>query len=653
MPTLELTAQDLKNYRKGQKKHVFYDRSCQLAAEIAVHADGSFPDGLLRNRRPNEPLAVFNYRKEIFVAVTKPAFSKVFSSLQKIRRSGDWNIDYGDREEEYDKIQPDEQLSDYCEKEFPYFASVTNWTFNLELRKYLIDPNAVLMVMPLDINAEINVYKRPFPVIFDSHNVVDYKEEDYCVLKNPAGAYYTASGNNLVQGESYYFVTTERIQRWDQVDGKFNFDLVVDFVHELGFMPAQKLGGVIIDQADDQFLFESRITPMVPELNEAIREYSDLQAAKVLHIYPERWEFGNTECPTCQGKARIVNPRWTDDCTDCGPQWETCDGCGGTGIYKNRGPYEKMIVRPNNTSVGETGNVPIPPGGFLEKDVEIVKIQDQGVTDHIYRAFAAINFEFLANTPLSQSGTAKEVDKDELNNTVNSFAEDLVKTMDFVYRCIANYRYGFQYGYAGEVNDMLPKIAVPVSYDLLGNYNAQNTLVNARAAGANPVILSALEAEYASKVFYSNPEVKKQLLLEINLDPMPNIAQSDKILMLTNKGIDQLTYVVSSNIHGFIQRALDEDPKFVNLDASEQREVLQGYAQELIDANTAKAKIARLPFNPSQNGLIVGADGLITPGEENDPNVNGGSAVRLNNNQVIPQIGNVPGYTGSNNQIIN
>lgn len=647
MPTLIFNPKDLKSIRKGERRHVFYERSVQLAKEILVHADGLFPDALLRNRRPNEPLPVFHYRKEIFVAVTKPAFTKVFSSLQKIRRSGDWNIDYGDRQDEYSKIPDGERLSDYCEKDFPYFGSITNWVFNLELRKYMIDPNAVVTVMPLDFFAAETEYKEPFPIIFDSEMVLDYKEEDFCVLKNPTGSPFYNSAGVLEMGESYYFITTEKIQRWDQKNARFDFTLGLDYVHSLGFMPAQKLGGVFIDQAADQFFYESRIAGMVPELNEAVREYSDLQAAKVLHIYPERWEYSNVECPTCNGKGRTVNPYWTDGCNNCGEPMMECDACHGMGIYRNKGPYDKMLVTANNGAVGQQGGVPIPPAGFIEKDVKIIEIQDKGITDHIYRAYSAINFEFLANTPLSQSGTAKEVDKDELNNTVNSFAEDLVKTMDFIYTCVTYYRYGYQYGYNGELNDMLPNIAVPVSYDLLGNYSAQNALVNARQAGANPVILSALEAEYASKVFYSDPEVKTNLLLELSLDPLPNLLQTDKVVMLTNKGIDQLTYVVSCNIHQFIQRAIEENPDFVKMDPAEQKDILETYAQELIDNNLAKTKAAKAMFNAGMNGLNSPDSTNFTPGSQDDPNFSQGALTKLTKQQTTIQNGYVPGFTGS------
>lgn len=629
MPTLDLTTQDLKSYRKGERRHIFYQRSVENAKEIEVHSEGEFPAALLMSRRPHEPLVVYEYRKLIYEAITKPAFTKVFSSLQKIRRSNDWAVDYGDKLEDFALVSDEESLENYCEKQFPYFTSVTNWVFNLALRKYMIDPNAVMLVMPINLQDSIladdqTVFPRPFPVIFSSALVLDYKEEDFCFLTNPSGSYYYDSRGNLKLGESYYFITTQKIQRYDQRDGNLNFDLALDYDHLLGYMPARKLGAVLIDQAEGQFFYESRIEGMMPELNEATRENSDLQAAVVLHTYPERWQYANMECPSCQGKTKIVNPNWSDGCDNCGTQWIECDRCNGTGVYVNNGPFSKILVRPNNGAVGESGNVPTPPAGFVEKDVEIVKLQDQRIADHFYKAYSSINFEFLADVPLSQSGKAKEVDKDELNNTVYSFAEDLVSLMDFLYKAVADYRYGFIYQYDyDKIDEMLPNIAVPVTFDLLGSTGVQAILANAKSANINPVILNALESEYASKMFYNDPKVRENLLLELNLDPLPNITESDKILRLSNKGIDQLTYVMSSNIHAFVQRAVETEADFAKQPIEKQKEIIEAYAQEMIDAASAKTAASVSLFNSAGNGLYLNDGGqLVTPESKDDPYLN-------------------------------
>lgn len=586
-----------------------------MALNLAIHADGVFPEKLLRQRRPNEPLEVLQYRELIWTAITKPTLSKVFSSFQKIRRSRDWSIKYSDLDK-YSKIREEETLEEYCEKDFPYFTSVTNWVFSIMLRKYLIDPNAVIFTLPIDQVVEPNEYLRPFPEIFDSCFVIDYREDDYAILQSPIPCEYY-DGKEDRQGKTYFFITTQSVFQYDQVDNEQGFKLASRYDHGLTFLPVFKLGGILIAQADRQFLYESRISAMLPELNEAVREYSDLQAAKVLHIYPERWEYTNNECTECKGTGKRINPLWSDGC-NCEPQIE-CQKCHGHG-YSVAGPYSKIMVKPTDAMNPGT-QVPNPPAGYIQKDVEVVKVQQEGVDGHIYKALAAINFEFLAQTPLNQSGTAKEVDKDELNNTVSSIAEDLVAIMDKVYRAIAHYRYKDQYAFE-DIEDMLPDISVPQVFDMLSTQHLEDELVNSRKNNLNPVILNAMEIDFASKRF-NDQTIRDMVALILQLDPLPNIAEADKVIMLQNEGITQLTYVMSSNIQMFIQEAIENDPNFLQKMISEQRDIIEKMAQDQIDAaSKSKALVKSMFLENGGNGLNqTNNDGNI-PGDTQN-NING------------------------------
>lgn len=578
---IQFTAEEIEGYFKDRKgyRHHFYDSSVEIAKKMQVHADGLFPDKLLKERRPNEPKEVLEYREKIWVPKTKPTFSKVYSELQKIRRSSDWSIKY-ENQDQYTLIPEENSLENYCEKDFPYFDSVTNWVFSLMLRKDLIDPNAVVVVTPIEWDVEETALLQPFPVIFDSVQVIDYKPNDYLVVNNPEGSTYYVRGNPMT-GKSIFVLTTLEVLRYDQVDSKGNFRLVVQQAHGLGMLPAFSLRGILIDQAAQRFLYESRIAGMIPDLDEAVREYSDLQAAKVLHIYPERWEVTNSECTTCKGTGRRPNPRWTDTCgcdkeIDCG----TCEGQG----YIVAGPYSKIRVKmPSALEPGTS--FPTPPAGYVEKDVEIVRIQDEGVRQHIYDALSSINFEFLAEVPLSQSGKAKEVDMDALNNTVHSIAEDIVWCMDNLYRLIAYWRYKGVYP-LNKIDGMLPSIAVPEKFNILTSAQTMEELTSSKNNKANSIIISALEIDYASKRFNNEPAVRDMVTLILRLDPLPNITEDDKMSRLSNKGITQEDYIVSSNIQSFVQRAINENPKFPSLKLEEQQMVLKGFAQQVIALNT-------------------------------------------------------------------
>lgn len=574
MPKLIFTPQEIDNYIREKTQHNFHKQACELETKMCVHADGTFPQKLLYERRPNEPTEVLEYRKKIFSPKTKPSFSKIFSTLQKIRRSSDWSIRY---EGEFSKVREQETLEDYCEHYYPGFYSLTNWVFTLMLRKYLIDPNAVVFVAPVSRQVEQSDFLKPIAQIFDSKHVIDFVQDDFAVLVNPIGSVYYV-GNKPVKGKSFYFVTTQQTFRYDQVNGRMQFDLIDTYDHNLGYLPAFQLKGIVIDQVENIFLYESKIAGIVPEFDEALREYSDLQAAKVLHIYPERWEFQQAECTTCKGTGKEIDRSQTPPCDI------ECRSCKGTG-YINPGPYSKMLVHPvKNASLDGIAQIPNPPAGFIEKDVEIVKIMEESIEKHIYNGFAALSFEFLAERPLATSGIKTAMDSDEMNNTVHGIAEDIVAAMDNIYWLIALYRYKELYP-PDEIIEMIPEVQVPDKFDILSSTHTQEELTAAKTNKSNPVIVSALEVAYTSSRFNTDPEIRDRLLLILTLDPLPNITEDEKMSRLTNKGITLEAYVISSNIQEFVQRAMQEEKGFKDMELEKQKEVLSKYAVEIIKEN--------------------------------------------------------------------
>jgi hypothetical protein len=601
MPKLNFTLAEVEDFLKKRKEVYgpFYETCIDKCNEWLTHADGLFPEKLIRERRPNETLEVLAYRAIIYQPKTKTTFSKVHSSLQKIRRSPQWDIRYN-KTDRFSRIREEETLETYCEENFPYFTSLTNWVFSLMLRKYLTDPNAVVFVYPLEYQVEQTSFRRPFAEVYDSCNVMYFVPDDYAVLRLPNGCTYY-SRNKPYKGDTYFFVTTQNIFRYDQVDGKGTYKLVLSELHGLEMLPVVKLKGVLVNQCENHFLYESRIQGMMTELNEIVREYSDLQAGKVCHLYPERWEYAQNQCSQCKGTGKRRNPLWTQGAPLTISPEITCDAPGCQHGYVVAGPYSKIMVRPLNVvEGGGVQTIPTPPAGYVQRDVEILKLQDEGVDKHEYKALAAINMEFLAQVPLSQSGVAKEVDRDELNNFVNSVAEDLVAVMDSIYKLIARYRYKDLYP-IDDIEDMLPRVNVPDKFDLLSIDTVQKELTEAKTSKFNPVIVNAMEVDYASKKFNADHEVRDMVHLTLSLDPLPNISEDDKMSRLSNKGITLESYVISSNIHTFIQRAIDEDEKFPEKDLKDQKETLSKYAVELIESNDVTQELINEEVDPEDN----------------------------------------------------
>ncbi len=584
----DLTYDYLKPYFAGERFHFFYDRALKKCKAFEPHSEGCFPTELIECRRPNEPLEVKDYRKTIWVPKTKPTFSRIVSSLSKIRRSPDWSIKYTGLEN-FPKIRQGETLEDYCEKNFPYFQSVTNWMFAVCLKNYLTDPNGVILVMPLETEVEPTEYLRPFPTIFDCCDVVEFVAEDHAILNDQAGCYYQVRAGNktkMVKGKSYYVVDTVSIIKYDQTDAKGNMTLVAEYKHGLGRLPVFKLGGTICEAQGSNYMYESRICGILPELDEAVREYSDLQAAKVLHVYPEPWQYTNNECTKCKGTGRRQNPAWFTGCDATIQSQIDCETCKGVG-YISAGPYSGLLVKP--AEMGKQ-QLPTPPKGYVQKDIEIVRLMDESVRQHIYDALAAINFQELASVPMQESGIAKAVDRDEQNNTVHAIAEDIVKIMDQLYSLIADYRYKDQYSFE-EIEGMLPAIAVPEKYDLFSINNLQEDLKKAKDSKMNPVTLNAMEIDYAGKLFNTDHSIRDLVALTIKLDPLPSISEDEKMSRLSNKGILPESYIISSNINEFVQRAIEQDPEFASKTLQEQKGVMLKYATEVLEKLDNSKKI--------------------------------------------------------------
>lgn len=571
MPTpVVLDYKQLKEYFFNNKRNIFYTSCMEKYNDFLAHSDGLYPESIIERQRPNEPEIVKKFRKDIWQPITKPPFTRVLNSLNKIRRSSDWAVKYPDDNDDFAGIRKGETLQEYCELSFPFFESITNWLFSVLMKQYLIDPNAVVLDIPLDIETEPTAYPKPYPFIFNSCEVFDFIEGKYAILNIKEGS------DRYTGGKAFYFVNISTVQRWEQISAKV-FDITWEYPHNLDMLPAFKVGGIICKSDGYNFMYESRISGILPNLNESVAEYTDLQAGKRLHIYPERWEFTQHECNSCKGRGVVANPRYNG--TTVTQPNVPCGSCEGMGYVS--GPYSKMLLKPTQAGMQP---LPMPPAGFIEKDVEIIKIMDESWRRHIFDALAAINFQFLDQTPLNQSGTAKEVDKEELNNTVHAIAEDIVKIMDKVYLLTAMYRYKNQYS-VDQIKEMLPSIPVPDHFDLLSSQFMQEEIGKAKTSKLNPLIVSAMEVEYAGKRFINEPEVKERVELILKLDPLPNVTEDEKMSMLSNKGITKLNYVISSNIQSFVQRALFENEEFESWDLKEQKGVLEIYAQEQIDAD--------------------------------------------------------------------
>jgi hypothetical protein len=565
---------ELLSYFKGEKQHYYYKKAVEQAKDLGIHINGEYPGELIEERRPSESVFIKDYRKKIWVPITEETMSQVLTELQKIRKADDWSVRY-DVTKFSRMVVEDEQPNEYFEENFPQFKSVTNWAFAVLLQLYAQDANAVMLVLPLE-KTEVTTYRRPFPFLFESDQVYEFRAGEFTVLKSKEKYIYTSESGVKGEGDIFYVVDKEEFVKYVQINAKGDFEVEEQYPHNLGYLPAYQLGGAVKKQKGRSFLWKSRLSAMLPRLKEAVREYSDIQAEVVQHVHSEKWVIETQNCTLCKGsgKTRQGNPVEIVDC----PQ------CKGSGTVSTS-PYSNMVVNPGK--IGEQ-NVPIPPAGYIQKQVEIVKIQDERIDKHVYRALCAINMQYLDKTPLSESGIAKEVDKDALNNFVNAVAEDIVAIMDKFYECAIDMRYMDIVPDAKKREEMCPKIAVPTKLDVLSAGYLVDEVDRLKKANVNPIIVTATEIELANKKFNNDPTVRDMLVCVYEMDPLGGFSQDDKMTMLQNKGITHEDFVISCNIQRLVKQAYKQDANFFKLDFDSKLKKLQELAKPIIEATEPK-----------------------------------------------------------------
>jgi len=544
-----------------------------LYNHLRIHFNGEFPRKLVEQRRPNEALSSYEYRRANYKPKTKIICNRVLTSLSKIRRSPDWSVKF---ELDTKKIPEKETPEQYFNYNYPYFNSITNWAFAILLKNYLIDSNAICIVGPLVDYKPSDGYMKPFPIIYNSDQVIDYKEGELCVVRSHEKcSYNTGEGKQMHDGMVYIVVTDTQYIRYEQVNADGKVDSAYYYDHNFGEIPAFKLRGQFSEHREKQTVWESRISPMLPELDEYVGLNEDLSAQIVQHVHSEKWVYEqNNVCESCNGtgyeRQNTMLP---------------CFTCQGSKT-KKISPFDIVNVKAANTNLGQV-SAPIPPAGYIGKEwvADMARLLNEMLEACGFKSLSAINMEFLSKIPASQSGIAKEYDHDESNNTVHAICEDIVWILDKVCYYSIEYRYATVVPNKEERLLLMPKIAVPEKYDLL---NTDYLLAEKKAAldaKMNPMFMNKMEVEIAAKKYPNDPEFIDEMELIFELDPFNSFSRDEVLTMQQNGYITKLDAVISCNIQQFVCRALDEKEGFTELEDSEQKKIIEGYANEIIKAN--------------------------------------------------------------------
>jgi hypothetical protein len=531
------------------------------------YSDSEYPKELIDKQRPNEHEIVKKYREETYQPVFAEVFDRVLNALNKIQRADGFYLKYPPNV--WPKISKEEDLETYLTYHFTQSKSLMNWAFQVGLKQYIIDANGVCIVWSEAVSIPTE-YRKPLPYIINSDKILYYYENHSIVYREDEKEHIL------------YSIDKFSWSKWKRKKNNKGYELVEETPHNLGIFPGFSLGGVIEEEYKLKREYESRFKAMLPWLNVATIEFSDLRAEITQHIHSTVWIWQDEQCPTCSGVGYLIKDNDKVPCTNM--------RCKGGQIPVS--PFETLRIRPTKSQLGEQAP-PTPPMGYIQKQTEIAELQDRRINEMRYRSLAAVNMQFLEVMPTAQSGVAKAYDRDETNNTFYGVASDMGQIMEKIAYLCAKWRYIEIYPTDADIRAMVPKCIVPNTFDIIGSQLIVEEIKTAKDSTLNDAVLSEMELEYIKKRFPNDVMLQNKMKDAFSLDPASGKSDEQKGYLVSNKLMSKQDAITSTYIFDFIDRAYSENENFHSLTKVEKQKVLSTFADEKLKDISTKDKLAK------------------------------------------------------------
>jgi hypothetical protein len=536
---------------------------------FTYYSDDVYPAELIDKVRPNEHTIVKKYREETYEPVFSEVFERLLNAINRIQRADDYVLKYPEiGETDFSRISRDELLKEYFTNHFTASNSLMNWAFSVCLKQYVIDSNAVVIIWS-ELPETTTDYRKPKPYIINSDRIL-YSYENKSVV------YFDEDDKNII-----YSVDAIAWSKWEKKRRGNGWQLIESVEHNLGKFPGFTMGGVVTKETEIGRVYTSRFKGMLPWLNTATTEFSDLRAEVIQHIHSTVWIYQDEPCGTCSGTGYLIKQNEKVPCTN--------SKCKNGQIPTS--PYDVIRIRPAKTTMGEVP-APTPPMGYVQKQTEIAELQDRRINEMRYRALAAVNMQFMEQPPAQQSGIAKAYDREETNNTLYGVAVDMAYIMEKIAYLCAKWRYHELYS-DEEIKEMCPVVLVPNTFDILGSQSTLEEIKMLKDSGLNDRVLSEKELEYIRMEFPDQIELQNQMQDAFELDAGSGYTVDEISALVSNRMMSKHDAVIHTYITEFIQRAYDENAEFHGLDRKAKQSILMAYADEKIKEISAKEQIQR------------------------------------------------------------
>lgn len=572
---------------KEDYRHPSYNESVKHAEEMSWHFFGTTPTALLESNRPNEDPEITEYRKANYQPITKSAADKAIKITSKI-----FNPNLSSIRWEKPSTQG-EELKKYTLEDYPVYNSLPNYMKDVVLRKMLADPNGVLVATLAEVPEMETETPEPLLKVYGSKNIYNFDADHYLI--------YISDRTENNKGKIFtfcYYDKTESIEfEVYAINKELFYEELDTYQYDFPQIPVWSLGGMSEALDDGSVILKSFYSSAAPHWNNAITHESDLFAAYIKHLHPQKYEIAEVcaykfdfegQLYPCRS-GRIKYPKGLIDCPHC----------SGSG-FNPIGPYG--VYKFTKEKLSDGGPMGMDPVGYITVPVEATKMLEVRKDFCISQGLWSINMDVEDKVGENQSGVAKVIDRSAQYDTlydIGSVIYDVHITNAYYFFNL--YKFGVanrSAGKPGETESNLPQVNKPTQFDIASVSELINNFKAAKDSGLDPNYLQMKQIEIQTRDMSTNPDLKRFTSLLLELDPLPGMAVVDVNTNVTRGFVSKNDAVIHFNLKAFVERAVRENKDFISLDKEKQIEILNGYANEFVKANKPAIDTTLIPgFN--------------------------------------------------------
>ena len=394
-------------------RHAYYQASIDHRNRLRAVFGKAYPY-YLDLARPKEREEYRLYRRRIYKNPLRSLRRRVTEVLDYVRQADDFDVSYPSQTTDGATDSLESYLTD---SRFTKDGDAVSWFFKHIRKSYVGDPNAVLVVLPVEQPMADTERAKPVPLLIDSEQVYQFRNNEFAVLESPERTWINGVAGLTKTGRVFLFVDHDSyciakqraetvagvagantLYAWDITglaealtdEGEANGYTFSPPLHNCSTMPARKIGKLQEDTAEaenrngyintvtttsaervydprystvhrndwGEEYFESVLADALPHVEAAQGIQSDIEVERNFHVSSQEWRYAQRKCPdTDQNGGPCMGGKiQLRDAEGNLTGLGQCPTCKGYGLDVSGGALGVIIVSaPQATNLADEG----------------------------------------------------------------------------------------------------------------------------------------------------------------------------------------------------------------------------------------------------------------------------------------------------------